>query len=115
MIPIITGIIGLVSAGLIILLVRKDRLHVSHGTGWIAVAIAFIFLGFAPGIVDQVAQYLGISYPPILALTLGIVVLVIKVLMMDIERSRLEVRYQRLIQRVALLETKLNEVSQSQS
>ena len=39
-----------------------------------------------------------------LALTLGIAVLTIKILLMDIERSRLEMRNQRLIQRVAMLE-----------
>lgn len=107
MVHLVTGTIGLVVAALIIGLIRKDRLHVSHGLGWILVALVFALLGFSPGIIDRLAQYLGIGYPPVLALTLGIAVLTIKILLMDIERSRLEMRNQRLIQRVAMLEADL--------
>ena len=107
MVSIFTGTIGLLVAGLIILLMRKDRLHVTHGMGWITVAGGFALLGFAPGIIDQVAMYFGVSYPPVLALTLCIAVLVIKILLMDIERSRIEIRNQRLVQRVAMLEADL--------
>ncbi len=111
MVPLVTGTIGLVVAALIIGLIRKDRLHVSHGMGWIAVALTFALLGFSPGIIDRLAQYLGIGYPPVLALTLGIAVLTIKILLMDIERSRLEMRNQRLIQRVAMLEADLRKLT----
>jgi len=107
MVSVVTGIIGLLVAGLIILLVRKDKLHVAHGMGWIIVAVGFALLGFAPGVIDLVAKYLGVSYPPVLALTLGIVVLVVKILLMDIERSHIEMRNQRLVQRVAMLEADL--------
>lgn len=117
MIPIITGIIGLCIAALIILLIRKDRLHVTHGIGWIIIAIGFTGLGLAPGIFDHIAtKFFGIAYPPVLALTLGIAMLVIKILLMDIERSRIEMRNQRLIQRMAMLEAdldKLREASES--
>ena len=82
-------------------------MHVHHGLGWIVVATAFALLGFSPKLFDHVAHYLGIAYPPILALTLGMGLLVIKILLMDIERSRIEMRNQRLIQRVAMLEADL--------
>jgi hypothetical protein len=107
MISIVTGTIGLLVAAMIILLMRKDRLHVTHGMGWIVVAAGFALLGFAPGIIDQVAIYFGVSYPPVLALTLGVAILVVKILLMDIERSRIELRNQRLVQRVAMLEADL--------
>jgi hypothetical protein len=113
MVPIVTGTIGLLVAGMIILLMRKDRLHVSHGLGWIIVAAGFALLGFAPGIIDQVAIYFGVSYPPVLALTLGVAILVVKILLMDIERSRIELRNQRLVQRVAMLETDLRKMQKS--
>jgi len=115
MVSIVTGIIGLSIAILIIVLVRRDRLHVTHGMGWIIVAVGFAFLGFAPSIVDKLAQNLGVDYPPVLALTLGISILVVKILLMDIERSRIETRNQRLIQRVAMLEADLNAMQQSNS
>jgi hypothetical protein len=104
MVSALSGAIGLAVAGLIVWLVRKDRLHVNHGFGWIVAASGFALLGFAPGIVDAIAERLGVGYPPVLGLTLAIVILVIKTLLMDIERSRLEMRNQRLTQRLAMLE-----------
>ena len=103
MYSLVTGSIGILVAALIILLMRKDRLHVSHGLGWVVIAAGFALLGFSPSIVDNIARYFGVAYPPVLALTLGIALLVLKILLMDIERSRLEIRAQRLIQRVAML------------
>jgi hypothetical protein len=113
MFSLITGIIGLVVAVAILVLMRRDRLHVQHGLGWILVATGFALLGFSPGVIDQLAVALGIGYPPVLGLTLAIGILVVKVLFMDIERSRVEIRNQRLVQRVAMLETDLNEMRKS--
>jgi len=110
MVSLVTGIIGVGIAVLIILLIRKDRLHAHHGLGWIMVALSFALLGLFPGIIDRVAQFIGIGYPPILALTLGISLLVVKILLMDIERSKIEMRNQRLIQRVAMLEADLKKL-----
>ena len=114
MVSLVTGIIGVSIAVLIIVLIRKDRLHAHHGLGWILVALSFALLGLFPGIIDRLAHNIGIGYPPILALTLGISLLVIKILSMDIERSKIEMRNQRLIQRVAMLEADLKKL-QSQS
>lgn len=107
MVITVTSILGLCVASLIIFLIRKDWLHVDHGVGWLVVAAIFALLGFAPKTVDRVSNVLGVDYPPILAITLVIAVLVIKILLMDIERSRIEVRYQRLVQRLAMLEADL--------
>jgi hypothetical protein len=62
-------------------------------------------------IIDLIAKYVGVSYPPALALTLTIAVLVVKILSMDIDRSRIEIRNQRLIQKVAILEADLKNLS----
>lgn len=114
MFSIVTGIIGLLVAFAIIILMRKDSLHAKHGVAWFVVALGFALLGFSPELVDRVAQYFGIAYPPVLALTLGIALLVVKILLMDIERSRIEVRNQRLIQRVAMLEANLKKLQKSE-
>lgn len=112
MVSLVTGTIGLIIAGLILFLIRKDRLHAHHGLGWIVIALGFALLGFSPGIIDELAKVLGIGYPPVLALTLAISLLVLKILLMDIERSRLEARNLRLIQRVAMLEADLKALQQ---
>jgi hypothetical protein len=107
MTALVAGTLGLCTAALIIWLIRRDSLHVDHGIAWLLTAAGFACLGFVPGIVDRVAAWVGIAYPPVLGLILAITLLVIKTLMMDIERSHLEVRNRRLAQRLAILEVEL--------
>lgn len=108
MVSILTGFIGLAVAAVILVLVRRDKLHVNHALGWVLVAAGFALMGFAPGVFDSLAGILGIHYPPTLALTIAIAILTVKILAMDIERSRNEVRTQRLIQKMAILESELS-------
>lgn len=113
MVSIVTGSIGLLVAAIIIFMMRRDTLHAQHGMGWIIVALCFALLGFSPEIIDHIAQNFGVAYPPVLAITMAIAVLVIKILLMDIERSRIEVRNQRMIQRMAMLEADLKRLKKS--
>ncbi len=103
----ISASIGLFVAATILFLIRRDKLHVRHGVFWLFLGIAFAGLGFAPPIVDWLAKWLGVGYPPVLAIVAIIAVLVIKILLMDIDQARLEVQQQRLIQRLAILEGNL--------
>ena len=104
----ITGSLGLAIAALIIVLIRRDRLYVNHGFAWILTALIFSLLGFAPGIFDWLALHLGVGYPPVLGLTVGLGILVLKALLMDIDRSHAAMRQERLIQRVGMLEADLH-------
>jgi len=101
--------IGIAIAVVILHLVRRDYLHTRYAVWWIPAALAIGLLGLFPRLVDWVAKLLGISYPPILVLVLGICILLVKVLVMDIERSRNEVKLHRLAQRLAILESRLDE------
>ena len=98
MITAITAVFGLAVAGLLLTLVRKDHLHVSHGVGWSVAIILSAMLGFAPGIFDSLATAIGVSYAPILGVSIAIAALVIKALTSDIELTKLKVRHQRLVQ-----------------
>jgi hypothetical protein len=115
MLSIVTSTIGLAVAAFIIFLIRKDHLHVRHGLTWLVVALCFAVLGIFPGIIDSLASMMGVSYPPILGITVAIALLVVKILLMDLERSKIEIRYQRLIQRVAMLETDIVTLRQDHS
>lgn len=114
MVALITGIIGLSAAITIVILIRRDRLHVRYGLWWMVAAIVFALLGIFPALFDSIARFLGIAYPPVLALTVAVVVLVIKILVMDLERSRNAIKLQRLIQRVALLDSELRSMQKRQ-
>ena len=115
MIPLVTSAIGLAVAAVIILLIRTDRLHVTHGIGWLAAAFVMAGLGFAPSIFDSIAVRLGITYAPSLAFTLGFGLIVIKLLIDDIERSRLKMRLTRMVQRMAILENELRRAKKANS
>ena len=112
MITLVTSLIGLGSALIIFVLIRNDQLHASHGIAWIVAALAMALLGLAPGVFDQFASRVGVAYPPALAFTLALAVVAIKLLIDDIERSRLKMRQTRLIQRMALLENELRRLKE---
>ena len=105
----------LVGGALIVYLIRRDHLNVRYGIWWIGVAVAFIVLGFYPRFFDWLAAQLGMAYGPVLALTLGLTVFAIKLLTLDIARSRSETKIVRLVQRISMLEAQIEEHAASRS
>ncbi len=106
----ISGSIGVATALLILYLVRRDHLHTRYALWWLPTAFAIAVLGVFPRIADLIAALLGVHYPPVIPVFAGFLAITIKILMMDIERSRNEVKLARLVQRVALLEERLGRV-----
>lgn len=106
---IVSAIIGCVLAGAILYLVRRDHLHGSYAVWWLAVAAVVMLLAVFPHIVDWLGNTLGIAYPPILAILIGMTFTLIRMLQMDIDRSRQERSLRRLTQRVAILDEELRE------
>jgi hypothetical protein len=96
--------IGLAIAFTILWLVRRDLLHTRYSIWWLVVACASALLGGFPSVVDGVASRLGVAYPPILLVIVGMGLLLIKMLTMDVERSDQERRLRILTQRLAVLE-----------
>jgi hypothetical protein len=96
--------IGVGLAAIILLLVRRDHLHGPYAIWWIGAAATVAVLGLFPRLFDRLAVVLGVSYPPILAIVLGFGLLLVKMLTMDLERSRQERLIRRLAQRLAMLE-----------
>lgn len=96
--------IGVSLAAAILLLVRRDHLHGPYAIWWIGAAATVAALGLFPRLFDVLATLLGVRYPPVLAIVLGFSLLLIKILTMDLERSRQERLIRRLTQRLALLE-----------
>ena len=99
-----TAIIGLMIALVILFLIRRDILHVKRSLWWIGIAILTVFMGFFPLQIAKFGVLLGVNYPPILILTVGMGFILIKILSMDLERSRQERTLRRLTQKLAMLE-----------
>jgi hypothetical protein len=101
---ITTGLLGLGLAAIIVILVRRDHLYVTHALFWIVVAAAAAVLGLWPGLIDRMAAFTGISYPPALLLLVGVIVLLVKSLHADMLNTRLVREVRRLNHRIALFE-----------
>jgi len=102
-----SAVIALVIAGVIVWLVRHNHLQARNAGWWIVIAIVVAVGGAFPTIVDWIAVRLGIHYPPTLAFSIGIAVVLIKMLKMDVERSKERRRVRILAQKIAVLEAKL--------
>ena len=93
MITAVTTIFGLLVASLLLMLVRRDHLHISHGAGW-SVAIALSAPQGSRLYFRCPGSAIGVAYAPILAVTIAIAALVIKALITDIELTKLRVKHQ---------------------
>lgn len=107
-----SAILGLMIAGTILYLIRLDHLHSRHALWWLGVALGIMILGIFPKIIDKVAFFLGVHYPPTLLFTLGLGMILIKVLGIDLHQSDLERKVRRLTQRLAILEGEREQNSQ---
>lgn len=109
-----TAIIGLVIAIVILFLIRRDILHVKRSLWWIGIAALIVIMGIFPFQIAQLGALLGVHYPPILILTVGMGFILIKILSMDLERSRQERMLRRLTQKIAMLESLQKEANDIQ-
>lgn len=101
---IVAAFIGAALSLTIVFLTRRDHISPLVAARWFVIAILVLLIGFFPSMVDWVGLQLGIGYPPVIPLIVGLGLAMIKILMMDIERQKLQVKLDRVVQRLAILE-----------
>ena len=99
---ITTGILGAGLAFTIFYLIRRDHLYLGDGIFWIMVALAALIFGFSPTLIDKLAIWVGIAYPPTLLLIVSIAILLVKVLHADILSARMRRDIRRLNQEISM-------------
>jgi hypothetical protein len=99
--------IGVAIALSILILVRKNHLMISHALWWLMIAVASVAFGAYPGLIDRIGVVLGIHYPPILLIVIGIGLILIKMLTLDLKRTDQERKIRALTQRLAILESEM--------
>lgn len=112
---ITSGLISVLLAGAILYLVRRDHLHGSYALWWFAVAGAILLLGVFPPVIDWLGRVTAINYAPILPITIGIGMILLRMLKMDIDRSRRERQIRRLAQKLAILEQEIIEAKRERT
>lgn len=109
---IISLVLGVVIAGVIFWLVRKDLLVSKDAIRWLILAAGVLLFGSFPTVNDWIGVQLGVAYPPIIPVLLGFGVVLIKLIIADIQRTQLRADTSRLVQKVALLELKIDSIHQ---
>lgn len=104
---ITAALLGVLLAGSILYLVRRDHLHGIQAVFWLLVAGTALFIGLFPKLVDRIGVAFGVQYPPMLLVMLAVIGVLIKLVVTDIELARKERRLRRLTQKLALLEHEL--------
>ncbi len=105
---IITPAVSFFFIAILLLLIRRQRLGIFHTLWWLFSTISMFVLGFFPSVVDKIGIFLGIHYPPVLPIIVAICLLLVKVLTMDIERTRQEIKIRIMAQKMAAYEAELN-------
>jgi hypothetical protein len=112
---VVTSILGVLSLLVILRMVRHQRLRAKYSLLWLATGVAFVVLGASPGLLDWTSRQMGIAYPPELLFLVGIIFLVLVVVHLSRELSRLEDHTRVLAEEQALLRAELRERAESRS
>ena len=104
---ITAAILGVALAGAIFYLVRRDHLHGPFAAWWLMVAAATLVLGMFPAVVIWLGKLTGINYAPVLPIIIGLSMILLRLLKLDIDRSRQERQMRRLTQKLAILEQEI--------
>ncbi len=107
-----TSVMGVACVLSIFWLIRKHTFYVRYTFWWLFVSIGVLVFSLMPTLADMIVKFLGISYAPTLLFFCAILMLFIKNLFMDIDRSKQEIRLRRLTQRLALLEEEIKRTKQ---
>jgi len=105
---IVSSVIGVILAVIIYWLVRRDHLAPRQALRWILVATIVLVLGTFPFIIDWIGYAVGISYPPIIPVIVGLGAALIKILLMDIQQTKANVTQDRIVQKLAILEAEID-------
>ena len=104
---ITAAILGVCLAGAIFYLVRRGHLHGPYAAWWLMVAAATLILGIFPAVVTWLGLLTGIKYAPVLPIIVALSLILLRLLKLDIDRSRQERQIRRLTQKLAILDHEL--------
>ena len=93
---------GLSFAAAVVRLLLKKKISERNSIAWMTSAIVILVLSAFPQMVDQLAEWIHVSYPPSLIFLLSTLVLLLLVLFQSMQISVLNEKIKELAQRVAL-------------
>ena len=109
-INVVTAVIGVLTLLAMLELLRRRQLREKYAVLWLGVAVGVLVLGLFPGLLDGVADGLGVVDPPNLLLVVAVVVLLLVCVHLSWEVSRLEDETRVLAEEVALIGHELGQL-----
>jgi len=102
-----TDILGLAGAGTVLLvmfeMLRRHRLREKYAVLWCVVAVAVVAVALVPGLLQGMADVVGVEVPANLLFFLASMVLLLLSVQLSYELGRLEEKTRTLAEEVALL------------
>lgn len=106
-------VIALITGAVIFRLVRRNLLHGSYAAWWLAAGLFAVLVGVFPSGFDALGHALGVNYPPILFIVLALAAFAVRMLISDMERTRMELTQRRLVQRYAHMALRLRAIERA--
>lgn len=94
----------------VIELVRKGLLKERYSLLWLASTFALLVLSLWKGLLDKIAAFLGVFYPPSLLFLMAFIFLLLIVLHFSIVISIMSDKNRKLAQEIGLLKLKIEEI-----
>ncbi|HQA67764.1 MAG TPA: DUF2304 domain-containing protein [Aggregatilineales bacterium] len=93
--------------------VRRRRLREDYSLLWLAtLGVMFVLSLFRNTLLEEVARFMGIAYPPAAMFVIGFGLLLLVMLQFSIIITRLTEQNRQAAQQIALLNTRLSELEQ---
>jgi len=102
-------IAALITMVFVLRLVRRRDLRGKYSLLWLATGTVFLVLAIVPGLLDWIADRLGVGYAPAILFGLAIVFLLLVLVHLSWELTRLEDRTRVLAEDLALLRGDLDD------
>jgi hypothetical protein len=100
---VVTVVVTVLTLLFILRLVRGQRLKAKYSLLWLSTGGAMLVLAAVPGLFDRLARRLGVDYQPTLFLVLALAFLLVVVVHVSFELSRMENRIRSLTEEVTFL------------
>jgi hypothetical protein len=104
---ILVIVVGALCLGFILRLVRRRELRGKYSLLWLAAGFFVVIGAFVPGLLDDLADWLGVQYPPAILFMIAIAFLLLVLVHLSWELTRLEDRTRTLAQELAMLRNDL--------
>lgn len=88
----------------------KRKLDVQESLSWVFLFFILFVISFIPELIDIIAVFLGIDYPPSLLFVLSFLLLILLIFRLSKEISMIRLKEKQLAQKIALLEHDLLEL-----